>query len=66
MTPNLTFFFLSVLGIIVFFMLAISNKDVIISQLFTALSLIACLNTVRLVSGKNSTNNHDDEKSTNT
>jgi len=45
-------------------MLANLNKDIILSQFFTALSLIACLNTVRLVSAENSKSKHKHEEKT--
>ena len=63
---NIVFVFLSSLCIIVFLMLAILTKDIILSQFFTSLSVIACLNTVRLVSGENSKSNHKHEEKTGT
>ena len=55
---NILFVFLSSLCIIVFLLLAMLNKDIIQSQFFTSLSLIACLNTIRLASGENLKSNY--------
>jgi hypothetical protein len=66
MTPNIIIVFLNLLCMIVFFILVILNKDLLVSQLFKALSLIFCLNTVRLVSGKKINTSQNHEKNTNT
>ena len=61
---NTVFVSLSLLCIIIFLLLAILNKDIILSQFFSALSLIACLNTVRLVSVENSKSNYKHDEKT--
>jgi len=52
MKNNLIRISLNILGMIVFFTLAILKKDVILNQFFLSISLIISLNTIRLVSGK--------------
>lgn len=53
---------MNIIIMILFFVLGISNRDVIQHHLFISLSLIFSLNTIRLGGGKNLNINHIHEK----